>query len=409
MLEGATDRGTEVGLGSMSRVQLTQVVTELSAHPGLGPLASSLLGLAQKAWKDRDVVFPRPGSRILLAADRPASEILRVGEVDLTEIYQNGANTSEELDTLTALILLGTSAAWPHTHRERQELAQCLVWLETYSGLRCLTACGAVLDGARHRDLAAAIVELLEADTCRSPSFLSPAELQIGRAWVASCRIPECAGLAQRASRLSTAFASSISDPTAQDEAVRGELGPRPRHPVTVVLLAFTGILFIARVGQALGRVLLLRRAPTTVRLNEHGLELLCRQEILGRVVRERRLIVPVEHIRTVEREMRFPRLGLYAGLMALAFGTLIGTRLFVDGLRTTGLSLSLIAVGLAFVLVGVALDLVLSGLGDSMRGRCRLVVTTHRGRGWAIGNLDPSGVDRLLTDLSTRLAVPHE
>jgi hypothetical protein len=392
----------------MSRVQLTQLVTELSAHPGLGPLASSLLGLAQEAWRKRDVVFPRPGSQTLLSAERPASEILGVGAVDLAEIYQNGANTSEELDVLTALILLGVSASWPTAHQDRQDLGRCLVWLETYSGIRCLTACGAVLDGAHHREVAATILELLEADACRSPCFLSPAELQIGRAWVASSKIPECTELAERARRLSIASITPMPDPDAEDQPVRGDLGPRPRHPLTLVLLALTGVLCVVRALQGLGRIVLLRRTPTSVWLTDRGLELLCRQEVLGRVLKEHRLIVPIENIRSVEREVRFPRLGLYAGLLALAVGTLIGTRLFIDGLRVTGVSLSLIGVGLAFVLVGVLLDLLLSGLGDSVRGRCRLVVTTHRGRDWAIGNLEPSGVDRLLTDLATRLAARH-
>jgi len=114
---------------------------------------------------------------------------------------------------------------------------------------------------------------------------------------------------------------------------------------------------------------------------------------------------VPIEEIRSVEREVRFPKFGLYAGLLALALGTLLGARLFVDGLRVAGLSFPLIGMGLSCVVAGILLDLLFSGLADSVRGRCRLLVIPRHGRGWSIGELDASGVDRLLTELSTRLA----
>jgi hypothetical protein len=46
--------------------------------------------------------------------------------------------------------------------------------------------------------------------------------------------------------------------------------------------------------------------------------------EILGRVLRERE-VIPVESILRAAREVRYPRLGLYAGLLSLAVGSFFG------------------------------------------------------------------------------------
>lgn len=355
-----------------------------------------------------DVVFPRPGSPTLGAVQPPADARQIVDEVDLSEVYRRGAMSSEELDTLTVLVMLGASAAWPNPPSSGADLAQCLLWLETYTGLRCLSASSTVFDGARQRQLGEAILGLLtsgsgETREARRPR-LSVAELAVGRSWLASSDVPECADLVRRAREMPSVPPAPLSRGDL-DQPISGDLGPRPRHPVTLVLFAITGILFLLRAGRALGRWVLRVRTPTSLWISDRGLELFSRQEVLGRVLRERRVVVPIEDIRSVEREVRFPRFGLYAGLLALALGTLLGTRLFVDGLRVAGLSFPLIAIGLVCIVLGVALDMALSGLSDSVRGRCRLLVQPRRGRGWAVGDLDASGVDRLLTELSTQLA----
>lgn len=379
----------------MSRSRFTQLITELSAQPGLGPLAASTLLVAQRAWRKRDVVFPRPGSPTLANAEVATDGRLLSGDLNIGEVFKHGASTSDELDALSALVLIGLAAEWPNQGRD---MTSCVLWLETFTGMRCLTAAASVLDGARLRGLAELVLEMLEG-RASAAAPISVSEIQVGRAWLASLKAPECAELVERARQLN-------AEPAGEDaQTVRGDLGPSPRHPVVVAVFAFTGILLLLRGLRALGRLVLLRRTPTSIWLSERGLELFSRQEMLGRVLTERRILVPLEEIRAVEREVRFPRLGLYAGLLALALGTLMGTQLFIDGLRVSGLSLPLIAMGLLLIVCGIVLDLFLSGLGDSLRGRCRLVVTTQHGRGWAVGNLESSNVDRLLTELSTRFA----
>lgn len=380
----------------MSRARITELVSELSANPGLGQLASSVIRLSERAWRNNDVVFPRPGSRTLHGAELPTARVVVSGDVDLTQVLRSGACTSDDLDALTVLVLIGLAAEWPNRGRE---LTHCVVWLETCTGLRCLTAAGTVLDGARLRGLAELVLEMLLGGATDGSSALSAAEIQIGRSWLASLRNPDCAELAERARQMSVVPGAD------GEQSLLGDLGPPPRHPAVVAFLALTGILFVIRGLRALGRLLLLRRTPTRVSLSERGLELFSRNEMLGRVLSERRLIVPLDDIRSVEREVRFPRLSLYVGLLALALGSLIGTQLFIDGLRVSGLSFPMIGLGLVSIALGIVLDLFLTGAGDSLRGRCRLVVTTYRGKGWAVGDLEPGGVDRLLTELSARLA----
>jgi hypothetical protein len=96
--------------------------------------------------------------------------------------------------------------------------------------------------------------------------------------------------------------------------------------------------------------------------------------------------------------------LGLYAGLTALTLGTLIGTRVFVDGLRVAGLSFTMMAWGALLVILGLGLDLMLSGLSDGVRGQCRVVVRTRRSGAFSLGSLNPNEVDRLLSQLSAQL-----
>lgn len=386
----------------MSRARFTQLVTELSSHPGLGPLASHAMFLAERAWQAGDFAYPRPGSLTLQREQHPDNVPSVLGGIDVMDLWRRGVTSSEEQDVLTALTLLGLSAVWSSHEGGPASLAARLVWLETYSGLRCLTACDAVLDGIRQRQLAEGLLDTIASDD-NSQQGLSRPEKLIGLAWVRSCQATECAPLIPRAQSIQLTPPSSPSEGTAE---LNGDLGSRPRQPWLFALLAVTGALFVARAARALGRVILLHRVRTSIWLSDRGLELFLRHELLGRVLKERRLVLSIEEIRTVEREVRFPRAGLYAGLAALALGTLLGTRLFIDGLRVPGLSFPLVATGIGLVVSGILLDILLGGLGDSRRGRCRLLIMPHRGTGWAVGGLEPRAVDILLTELSVRLSV---
>lgn len=388
----------------MSRVRFTQLVTELASHAGLGPMAAEVLAVVNAAFETRDYVFPRPGSRTLGRSSALPPDVACVGEVDVREVLRRGAQSSEELDVLCAVTLLSMSASWPSERQAQLEIAHRLLWLETHSGLRCLSSVSAVLDGHRQLELAEALLALLT-----SATTLSPGEFAVGQAWLSSCAAPECASIAGTARELAFPESNSSGHRSfTQGGALaplHGHLGPKPRNSVVTVLLAVTTLLFFARASRALGQLALNYRRPASLVLGSRGLELDSRLELLGKVLRERKQVVPLEEIRQVAREVRYPRLGLYAGLTALTLGTLLGTRLFVDGLRVSGLSFTMMAWGALLVVVGLGLDFLFSGLSDGVRGRCRVVVRTRGSGSFTLGALSPNEADRLLSELHAQLS----
>lgn len=97
-------------------------------------------------------------------------------------------------------------------------------------------------------------------------------------------------------------------------------------------------------------------------------------------------------------REVRYPRLGTYAGLTALALGSYIGVGWFIDGIRAQ--SLSLATMGLLVVVLGVALDFVLVSLLPGRKGKCRLVLVPRKGAATCVGWVDATKADALLRQL---------
>ena len=374
----------------------------LSSQAGLGPVIEAVRASGERACVEGDYVFPRPGSRSLPASAGLDQGNARVGDVDLIQVLRHGAQSAEEVEMLTAVTLLGVAAGWPAAQEQQQALARRLLWLDSYCGFHCFSCAAQVLDGARVAQLAEGVVTLLDQAELDLPMDA------VGRAWLFSCSLPECQSIAAR-----------VLGPGVQEPGVRapqhrlsrgchtlsGDLGPRPRNAAVVLILAVTTLLFFSRATRGLLRQTLGYRRPARLVLSSQGLELSSRHELLGRVTKERRQIVPLAEIRQVLREVRYPRLGLYAGLSALTIGTLLGTRVFVDGLRVAGLSFPMIAWGAILVLGGLALDLLMTGLSDRAKGKCRLVVHTRGAGSFSLGSLNPAEVDSLLERLAVSLA----
>ena len=126
------------------------------------------------------------------------------------------------------------------------------------------------------------------------------------------------------------------------------------------------------------------------LRLSERGLELSHRTLLLGRVLRETETLIPLSNLANVKREVQYPRLGLYAGLLALIAGTYVGTGLFVDGIRVPGGSPSLLGMGLAAMALGIVLDFALSAVTDVLNNTCRLIVTPFTGAAFVSKGSNP-------------------
>jgi len=176
---------------------------------------------------------------------------------------------------------------------------------------------------------------------------------------------------------------------------LEGEIVAAPRGPIATALLAFTGILFVIHALRLLARLALAYRRPAEVMFTDTGVRLKTRTEMLGRTLREKEHVIVKSGLVRVMREVRYPRLAFYAGLLALAFGSYIGVRAFVDGVRAA--SPSLLLVGLVIVIVGIAADFVLGSLIPGARGKCRIAFVPRSGRTLCIGDVDVKRADDAL------------
>jgi len=220
--------------------------------------------------------------------------------------------------------------------------------------------------------------------------------------------VPEPEVLAPRpASEPEAPAARPVPEPGAAAARLAGELTRAPTGPLALILRLVSGLALVTSGARLVGRVALAYRHPAELTLSERGLEIKHRVELLGRVLRDSATIIPLGNLSSITREIRFARLGLYAGLVALVLGTYVGTGLIVDGLRVPGGSPSLLAVGLGAIALSVGVDFVLTVLIDAVKKTCRVVVTPHHGPSLCIQGLDPEETDRVLTRIAEASSAP--
>lgn len=193
--------------------------------------------------------------------------------------------------------------------------------------------------------------------------------------------------------------AAALPGEPATETRVAGELVPGPRNPALTVLFGATGVLFVTSAVRLLMRLVLAYRVPAEVSASPSGVRIRARTELLGRTLRNWEIVIGAGGLARAVREVRFPRLGLYAGLLALALGTYVGVGAVTDGVRAA--SPSLLFWGLLFVAAGIALDFALSSVRFGAKGTCRLVLAPRRGRAVCIGDVDPKRADAALAALA--------
>lgn len=183
--------------------------------------------------------------------------------------------------------------------------------------------------------------------------------------------------------------------------AITGELVPPPRSPWVLVIMALSGVLFFLRAGRLIGRLALRYRRPAEMHFSAQGVTIVSKTELLGHTLREHRTHIPKEALLQASREVRYPRLSMYAGLFALAAGSYLGISLFTTGARAG--SPELLGLGVLLVAVGIALDFALIHLAGKARGKCRVVLVPRKGRSYALGIADISLADTALFTLSAQ------
>ncbi|WP_437693344.1 hypothetical protein [Sorangium sp. So ce176] len=351
-------------------------------------------------------------------ADTRFGNVIRALERGTTE----GAGSATRV-LLATLLARGVALSPPEGPEAEGRVAEALVWLATYTSVDALTALDAAL-GERAAGLWRAVAALVRrADKGALPQLgragaiiaaaalrgsASPAARAEAAALVDEVRDPIVRSLlrdalspGRRPSRAPGADGADEAWPAGAPELeggaparLAGELSPPPRGPVALVLLAATGILLVMHAGRLAGRFLLRYRRPAAIEVGPRGVTVRSRTELLGRALREKETYIPVEALLRATREVRYPRLGLYVGLVALGLGTYLGMSLLVDGARAG--SPELLGMGALVFAFGAALDFGLSHLETATRGRCRVVLVPRKGPAVAL-----AGVERAAADLA--------
>jgi hypothetical protein len=181
---------------------------------------------------------------------------------------------------------------------------------------------------------------------------------------------------------------------------LRGERGPRPRGLLGTCLLSISLVYPALRAGELCARWLIGYKRPLTLELSEAGLSVRQQTVLLGRLLSDSEVWIPRENLAQITREVRYARVGLYAGLLALALGSYAGFRLISIGLSVPGGSLGLLGQGLLVLALGIGVDFLISTARTSARSRCRVVVVPQQGPAFSLLGADRAAADAALSAL---------
>lgn len=367
-------------------------------------------GLLDAAWRAACAAvdlgnryFPGQASNIQLTLDE-AQAATPAGNA--AAVLRQGARTAEQRELVADLVVLAAARDFPSAPETELETARRLIWLEAHTPLRVLAPLAAHL-GERSGSLAAALARAARWDPAtpggngvdEEGSPLPRGEILVLAAALA--RLPAPLPLESIPPALTRDEAArrllGAEEASEHEELLEGELGPPPRGPWKTAVLALTMWLFLSHLVRLLGRAAFGFRKPARLRIGAQGVEVESRTRLLGRTLREKRAFVPFDQLARIEREVRFARAGLYAGLAALALGTYVGAGFLVDGLRAPQGSWALVGWGLLLVALGLVADFALTSLSDGVRGRCRVVILPQKGRRLALQQVDPERADAAL------------
>ncbi len=311
------------------------------------------------------------------------------------------------------LLARGIALEPPDDEAAATRLAEQLTWLSCHSWVDALWCLDGALDDASAARVWEALATLVEehdgrgAPKGRSRALAAaaalgasshPAAVTQQRRLAGALRDPLLASLVRAAGTVGSEDTATV--PLLRPSAsLSGELVPVPLGPVGLVLWSLSGLILVRYLLRFVANVILQRKRPADVTIAHDGVTLRSRLCLLGRTIRESDLHIPLANLAKAERQVRYPRLGLYAGLLALALGTYLGTWLVTDGARAG--SPSLIGIGALIVASGVAIDFIFSTLLPAGRQKHRLVLVPRSGRAFALSTEDPDAAQRALTCLA--------
>lgn len=322
---------------------------------------------------------------------------------DALAVLERGPEDDAERALACALWAHVLAEAPPKGRDEEDRAATDLLWLAAHTPFDATGLVDRALgDGAS--DLWDAIADRVRRiDQGKLPA-LGRGEALVGGVALAQSSAPAAsrhvASLAAEArdSKLARVLASSVAA-SSEDEKIVGEMTAPPRGPVATAALALTGILFVIHASRLLARVALAYKRPAEIVLSDKTVRIRFRTEMLGRILRDRDVVIQRAGLVRATREVRYPRAAFYAGLLALAIGSYLGVATFVDGVRAA--SPSLLLTGLVIVALGIGLDFALASIAPGARGRCRVLFVPRDGQKLCVGGVDAKRADAAIARIA--------
>ncbi len=393
----------------------TSVLDEITSHPRGADLARLVLTAAFAAADERRTSL---GDGIHEIAERAGikPEDAETSYGNVLRALERG--TAEAAGSATRALLAGLCArgvalAPPEGAAAEARVAEKLVWLAVHTSIDALSFLDVALveraDGMWRA--IGALVRKADAGTAplvgRAGAVIATVALSSStsfaardeaRVLAAEARDPILRALASYNAPGGAPSSASSAGASDRDVALTGELVSPPRGPIALVLLGISGILAALGIARAVGKAALRYKKPAEMVFSSRGVTLRYSIELLGKKLREREAHIPKGSLLRAAREVRYPRLGLYAGLFSLALGSYLGMKILIDGARSG--SPEMVGIGALFVIVGVSLDYVLENVWPARAGRCRVVVVPRQGPSLAVGDVDPKLAEAALEQL---------
>jgi hypothetical protein len=382
----------------------------LAKHPKMGDLVALTRELAEAAAKER-----KPASVDKDKLRARAKELGLSGEDASTElgdalaVLERGPEDAAERALACALYAHVLAENIPKAREEEDRVAGDTLWLAAHTPFDATRLLDRAL-GESAGDLWGAVAERVRV-TALAP-WGTPLDPQgkLGRGEV----LLGCAALAMSSSEAAQKHATRLAAELKEDpvltrvlsgrpppstEQITGELTTPPRGPLATAALAFTGLLFVIHGVRLIARLALSYRHPAVVTFSPEGVKIQERTLLLGRTLRDREVVIARAGLVRAAREVRYPRVAFYTGLLALALGSYIGVLTFADGVRAA--SPSLLLLGILIVGAGIGLDLVLRSLLPGSRGRCSVLFLPRRGKALCVTGVDAKRADVALAKLA--------
>ncbi len=188
-----------------------------------------------------------------------------------------------------------------------------------------------------------------------------------------------------------------VAEPRRREVVLSGERVSPPPSSLSLVLQAVTGVLLLRGCVYVISRWILRVERPIQLRFSPEGVTAKVELRLLGRTLRTAETRINISNLALAQTEIRFPRMGLYVGLTALAVGSYVGVK-FMTEAALVG-SPSLIALGATVVGAGLMLDFLFSSLLPGRAEKRLVLLVPRRGAKLAVSTSD-EGAMRAALDL---------